>query len=184
MSLEKAGLTWGNYGGYAFHDITDLKGKKKHTSSKFKSDAASGNLPNVSWVFAPEGKGLSEHPPENVTDGMNWTVEQINAVVQGVLWSNSAIFITWDDWEGWFDHVDPPNVESWNDDGTHPSYDNTQFRYGSRVGCIVLHSTKPICKERIHIKSITFTCKSCQILRNKFWINSIKSTRCKCRRHV
>lgn len=138
MSLEKAGLTWGNYGGYAFDDITELKGKKKHTSSKFKSDAASGNLPNVSWVFAPEGKGLSEHPPENVTDGMNWTVEQVNAVVQGELWSNSAIFITWDDWGGWFDHVDPPNVETWNDDGTHPSYDNTQFRYGSRVGCIVL----------------------------------------------
>jgi phospholipase C len=92
----------------------------------------------VSWVFAPEGKGLSEHPPENVTDGMNWTVEQVNAMVQGELWSNSAIFITWDDWGGWFDHVDPPNVETWNDDGTHPFYDNTQFRYGSRVGCIVL----------------------------------------------
>jgi phospholipase C len=31
VSLEKAGLTWGNYGGYAFDDITALKGKKKHT---------------------------------------------------------------------------------------------------------------------------------------------------------
>jgi phospholipase C len=138
ISMEGAGLKWGNYGGYAFEDITELKGKQKQSSLKFKSDAASGNLPNVSWVFAPEGKGLSEHPTENITDGMNWTVEQVHAVVQGGLWFNSVIFITWDDWGGWFDHVDPPNVETWKDDGSHPSYDGTQFRYGSRVGCLVL----------------------------------------------
>lgn len=131
ISLEKAGLTWGNYGGYAFGDITELKGKQTYNSDKFKSDAISGALPNVSWIFAPEGKGLSEHPKENITDGMNWTVEQVNAVVQGGLWPNSVIFITWDDWGGWFDHVNPPKVETWNVDGT-------QFRYGSRVGCLVL----------------------------------------------
>jgi phospholipase C len=74
----------------------------------------------------------------NVTHGMQWTVDQINAVVKGGLWSKSVIFITWDDWGGWFDHVDPPNVESWKDTGQHPSYNRTQFRYGSRVGCLVL----------------------------------------------
>jgi phospholipase C len=62
---------------------------------------------------------------------MQWTVDQVNAVVQGGLWPKTAIFITWDDWGGWLDHVDPPAVETWSADGT-------QFRYGSRVGCLVL----------------------------------------------
>src|SRR5260221_8345913 len=62
---------------------------------------------------------------------MQWTVNQVNAIVKGGLWPSTAIFITWDDWGGWLDHVDPPNVESWPADGT-------QFRYGSPVGCLGL----------------------------------------------
>lgn len=61
---------------------------------------------------------------------MQWTVAQVNAVVAGGLWPRTAIFITWDDWGGYYDHVDPPEVETW--------IDGTQFRYGSRVGCIAL----------------------------------------------
>jgi len=140
IALEKANLTWGNYGGYAFDFITELQGKKKFSSDQFKADAMAGKLPNVSWVYAPHD--ASEHPPDpqdkasplvgNVTHGMQWTVDQVNAIIKGGLWSNTAIFITWDDWGGWFDHVDPPNVETWTD--------GTQFRYGSRVGCLVLSS--------------------------------------------
>ncbi len=138
-SLEKVQLTWGNYGGYAFDFIRDLRGKAKLKSEQFKTDAAAGKLPTVSWVYAPHD--ASEHPPDpkdqpdpligNVTHGMQWTVEQVNAIVQGGLWPKTAIFITWDDWGGWSDHVDPPDVEQWKADGT-------QFRYGSRVGCLVL----------------------------------------------
>ncbi len=82
----------------------------------------------------------SEHPRDvsdppnpligNVTHGMQWTVAQVNAIVTGGLWPKTVIFITWDDWGGWVDHVEPPKVESWTD--------GTQFRYGSRVGCLVL----------------------------------------------
>ena len=61
---------------------------------------------------------------------MAWTVSQVDAIVQGGLWPQTAIFITWDDWGGWYDHVDPPQVEKWTD--------GTQFRYGTRVGCLVL----------------------------------------------
>jgi phospholipase C len=69
-------------------------------------------------------------PVGNVTNGMEWTVTQVNAIIKGGLWPQTAIFITWDDWGGWYDHVDPPEVEKWTD--------GTQFRYGSRVGCLVL----------------------------------------------
>jgi len=128
-SLEKAGLTWRNYGGYAFDYISSLQGNPANvTSAQFAQDAAAGNLPAVSWVYAPSG--LSEHPKDVVAQGEAWTVAQVNAIVQGGLWPSTAIFITWDDWGGWFDHVEPANVEQWSD--------GTQFRYGSRVGCLVL----------------------------------------------
>ena len=144
-SLEKAGLTWGSYGGYAIDYMAGLTSKGKLTSDRFVSDAASGRLPTVSWVYAP--LEFDEHPPYsnpqgvkmgNVTKGMQWTVDQVNAIVGGGLWPTTSIFITWDDWGGWYDHVDPPNVETWSGNGSHPGYKGTQFRYGSRVGCLVL----------------------------------------------
>jgi phospholipase C len=127
-SLEAAGLNWGNYGGYAFDMIKALRGRSKLASQQFAKDAAAGKLPTVSWVYAPNA--LSEHPVDNVTSGMQWTVDQVNAIVQGGLWPKTAIFITWDDWGGWWDHVNPPEVEKWAD--------GTQFRYGTRVGCLTL----------------------------------------------
>jgi len=65
-----------------------------------------------------------------VTAGSDWTASQVQAVVAAGLWPQVAIFITWDDWGGWYDHVIPPEVETWTD--------GTQFRYGTRVGCLVL----------------------------------------------
>jgi phospholipase C len=135
--LEQAHRTWGNYGGYAFDFIAGVAGRHTHRSEQFVKDAAAGRLPTVSWVYAPHD--ASEHPPDhgdkppvgNVTHGMEWTVRQVQAIVRGGLWPRTAIFITWDDWGGWFDHIDPPEVETWKPDGT-------QFRYGSRVGCLVL----------------------------------------------
>jgi phospholipase C len=159
-ALEKAGLTWANYGGYAFDYIKALQGRNKFSSDQFKRDAAAGKLPTVSWVYA--GHDASEHPPDppdkgnplvgNVTHGMQWTVDQVNAVLAGGLWPEAVIFITWDDWGGWFDHVDPPEVEKWRD--------GTQFRYGSRVGCLVLSpyaKAGHICKQtHSHVSLLKF----------------------------
>lgn len=143
-NLEKKVLTWRSYGGDSFFQyVTGINTANQVSSAQFKTDASSGNLPNVSWVYAPAQ--FDEHPPDfsssrngNVTTGSQWTVDQVNALVQGGLWSNSVIFITWDCWGGWWDHVDPPNVETWNKATPQPSYKGTQFRYGSRVGCLVL----------------------------------------------
>jgi len=143
VSLEKKGFAWSNYGGYAFQYLNGIKGKRQLPSTQFKTDATQGKLPKVSWVYT--SSQFDEHPPHarsgtagNVTVGMQWTVDQVNAIVKGGLWPNSVIFITWDDWGGWWDHVDPPNVETWNRPTPLPSYNKTQFRYGSRVGCLVL----------------------------------------------
>jgi phospholipase C len=135
--LDTAGLSWGNYNGYAFDFIKYTAGKKL-PSQQFVADAKAGKLPAVSWLYS-EG-ALSEHPADtaseraagagNVTKGMQWTIDQVNAVVAAGLWPQVAIFITWDDWGGWWDHITPAEVEKWTD--------GTQFRYGGRVGCLVL----------------------------------------------
>jgi len=128
-ALGRARHTWANYGGFVFDLITSLRGSP-HTlpAERFAVDAAVGQLPAVSWVFAP--KGLDEHPVSSVAAGAKWTAAQVHAVVTGGLWPKTAIFITWDDWGGWSDHVDPPALEPWTD--------GFQFRLGSRVPCLVV----------------------------------------------
>ena len=143
-SLEAAGLTWRNYGGLYHRHIAALQHSPSNVaSSAFDADIAGHTLPSVSWLYAPEshgrgqGGGLSEHPTQNVTDGMRWTVERVNAVGQSPYWARTALFITWDDWGGWYDHVTPPRDTAWDGDGP-AGYRGSQFRYGPRVGCLAL----------------------------------------------
>src|SRR5205807_3392639 len=137
--------TWGNYGGYAFSYIAELAAHSaNHTRDLFATHAQQGTLPSVSWVYGDGRPDLSEHPRQNVTDGMQWTVDQVRAIVAGGLWARVAIFITWDDWGGWFDHVDPPLKEPWNSahaqrvEDANAQFNGDPFRFGSRVPCLVL----------------------------------------------
>jgi phospholipase C len=145
LALEKAGLSWGNYGGYAFAYVSELAGhKSNHTRDAFTKDASGGKLANVSWVYGDGKPDLSEHPTQNVTPGSQWTADQVAAIVTGGLWSSTAIFITWDDWGGWFDHVVPPVKEVWQHTlaqrpaEAFPEFDGQPFRFGSRVPCLAV----------------------------------------------
>jgi phospholipase C len=75
----------------------------------FIAAAQTGTLPAVSWV-CPNGR-FSEHPPALVSDGQNYVTNLINAVMQGPDWQSTAIFLAWDDWGGFYDHVVPPVVD-------------------------------------------------------------------------
>lgn len=164
--LEKNGFTWGNYGGYAFHYVAELAtSSNNHTRDLFAQHAKSGTLPNVSWVYGDGRPDLSEHPLQNVKDGMQWTMNQIQAIVDGGLWEKTAIIITWDDWGGWFDHVPPPLKEKWDSKvaqkptDKHPEFDGNQFRFGSRVPCLVVspYANKGVCKqENSHVSVVKF----------------------------
>jgi phospholipase C len=79
------------------------------TVDKFFTAAKSGTLPAVSWVV-PENK-VSEHPPAKVSTGEAYVTQLINAVMQGPDWNSTAIFLSWDDWGGFYDHVAPPKVD-------------------------------------------------------------------------
>ncbi len=80
-------------------------------SPEFFQAAEDGNLPAVSWVMPTTS--LAEHPPDSIAPGQAWVTRVVNAVMQGPpeQWRHTAIFITWDDWGGFYDHVRPPVVD-------------------------------------------------------------------------
>jgi phospholipase C len=77
---------------------------------KFYAAARSGTLPAVSWVM-PAG-AVSEHPPSPVSSGQSYVTSVINAVMKSPDWNSTAIFVSWDDWGGLYDHVVPPTVDT------------------------------------------------------------------------
>jgi phospholipase C len=78
--------------------------------SSFFAAAKAGTLPAVSWIN-PNGK-VSEHPPALVSAGQSYVTGLINAVMRSPDWSSTAIFLAWDDWGGFYDHVRPPVVDA------------------------------------------------------------------------
>src|SRR5262245_34476437 len=71
--------------------------------------ARSGTLPAVSWI-TPDGR-VSEHPPALVSDGEKYVTRLVDAAMAGPDWNSTAIFLAWDDWGGFYDHVVPPRVD-------------------------------------------------------------------------
>ncbi len=72
-----------------------------------------GHLPDVSYVIPNDN--VSEHPPANITLGMDWVTSIINAVMNSRYWNSSAIVLTWDDYGGFYDNVAPPLLKHKNE---------------------------------------------------------------------
>jgi phospholipase C len=90
--------------------------------NQFYKDAKNGTLPAVVWI--DPANIVSEHPPASVAAGQAYVTGLINSIMQGPDWNSTAIFLTWDDWGGFYDHVAPPIVD--------------QNGYGLRVPGIVI----------------------------------------------
>jgi phospholipase C len=90
--------------------------------SQFFVDAQRGTLPAVSWITP--NAAVSEHPPGLVSLGQAYVTTLVNAVMQSPAWDSTAIFLSWDDWGGFYDHVAPPAVD--------------QNGYGLRVPAMVI----------------------------------------------
>ena len=85
-------------------------------------DLKQGTLPQVSWLI-PDFQD-SEHPPESSAQGMWYVTRLVNALMESKYWASSAIFLTWDDYGGFYDHVPPPEVDA--------------FGFGPRVPLLVI----------------------------------------------
>ncbi|GIU99224.1 MAG: hypothetical protein KatS3mg014_0840 [Actinomycetota bacterium] len=85
-------------------------------------DIRADRLPPVTWI-TPRFQ-LSEHPEYNFCHGENWSTEVINAIMRSDMWPTTAIFLTWDDYGGFYDHVPPKEIDP--------------FGYGIRVPLLVI----------------------------------------------
>jgi len=92
------------------------------SEKKFHRDLKQGTLPDVSWLV-PDFQD-SEHPPEPLEQGMWYVTRLINAVMHSSYWKDSVIFLCWDDYGGFYDHVSPPEVDA--------------YGYGPRVPMIII----------------------------------------------
>jgi len=78
-------------------------------TAQFYRDARDGTLPEVAWVVPT--MALSEHPPYDTRIGMAYVTGLVDAVMAGPDWYSSAIFISYDEWGGFYDHVAPPHLD-------------------------------------------------------------------------
>jgi len=129
---ETNGVSWSGYTAgqnYPLQFYTQLQGSKKLLpSSQFVTDAKAGRLPALVYLWHDSGK--DEHPPANITTGMNAVWESVDAVVQSGGWNETVFMLTWDDWGGFDDHVRKTPVVEYTPD-------NVQLAYGPRIPLIM-----------------------------------------------
>jgi phospholipase C len=119
----QAGYIWQAYSAIAdvFHD-EEMWDEHIWPVDDLLRDVEAGVLPSVTWV-TPRFQ-LSDHPPFSTKHAHNWVTDIVNAIMRSDVWESVAIFITWDEWGGLYDHVAPPAI----DDG----------RLGFRVPMLVI----------------------------------------------
>ena len=144
VRLAAHGHRWANYGhGFAFRYYTDAAMRTNtHPAAQVVTDAHNGQLPDVCWVYGPGGQDF--HPgSSSMRASDSWLQTTIQGIASGKradgqpLWDHLALFVTFDDWGGWTDHVPPPVLET--------TSTGDPYRYGSRVPCVVV---SPFAKAR------------------------------------
>jgi phospholipase C len=104
------GYFWNAYNGVhdVFHDHGYWNAHMRPIND-LKKDIEANQLPSVTWM-TPVFQ-LSDHPPVSSAFTHNWISDIVNTVMRSDMWESTAIFLTWDEWGGFFDHVQPPQVD-------------------------------------------------------------------------
>jgi phospholipase C len=123
--LDAKGVTWRYYAPgadssffvlSAFQAIrhirfgSDWKDNVVSPQNRVLVDIAHGELAQVTWIV-PDWRH-SDHPGSGSLEGPDWVASIVNAIGKSPFWNSTAIFISWDDWGGWYDHVEPPKMDA------------------------------------------------------------------------
>jgi phospholipase C len=122
--LEQAGISWAYYsaspyqpGSFwnALNGVSGIYHTDLWRSDRIRpvdgllDDIRAERLPAVTWV-TPRFE-LSDHPPQSTCYAQEWVTDLVNGVIESDAWEHTAVFITWDEWGGFYDHVRPPEVD-------------------------------------------------------------------------
>lgn len=160
--LDSAGVRWGYYipssqylrnpVSFYSHLWYGADRKNVYPDTQFATDAANCtsstncNLATVVWVQASGPD--NEHPPSLMSAGEAWSTAQVSAVMNNsYLWSVSQVFIVWDDFGGFYDHVAPTlDKQDWRNGFRVPvlsigryaknGFINTPFVFESMLACV------------------------------------------------
>lgn len=123
--LDQAGISWRYYSPTALNDRSAYTGFEaiRHIfygqdwdsnvispQTTVLTNIAEGHLAHVTWVVPDLAH--SDHPGNNSSEGPDWVASIVNAIGASRFWNSTAIFITWDDWGGWYDHVAPNQLDN------------------------------------------------------------------------
>jgi phospholipase C len=123
--LNRAGLGWSYYAatnaqnGHIWSAFDAVRRVRYSTDwvrhvlpvDSFVGDAEAGRLPAVTWVTPPFDASDHPWPGVSLCKGENWTTQVLDAVMRGPEWGSTAVFVTWDDFGGFYDHVRPRDVD-------------------------------------------------------------------------
>jgi phospholipase C len=120
--MDAAGVAWRYYTAFkgfqwnAFDAIDQIRygpdwTPNIYSGTRFKpqADFAACDMAQVTFVV-PAGANSDHAGNASGDTGPAWVSSMVNAIGQGACWNSTAIFITWDDWGGWYDHVAPPQI--------------------------------------------------------------------------
>jgi phospholipase C len=106
----QVGYIWNAYAAVKhFFEDQELWDRHIRPVDNLLADIRAGALPAVTWV-TPLYQ-LSDHPPWSTCHAQNWATSIVNSIMRSPIWEHTAIFLTWDEWGGFYDHVVPPEVD-------------------------------------------------------------------------
>jgi phospholipase C len=154
--LQAAGISWQVYQEEDNYDDNALEwfkiyqdapessplwqhGMQKRPAGWFEADARAGRLPQVSWLVAPSAQ--TEHPDYMPAAGAEYIAQKLDAIASNEdLWRSTLFVLTYDENDGYFDHVVPPTAPA----GTAAEYvqvpgsPNWPIGLGFRVPCTLV----------------------------------------------
>lgn len=116
QELSANGISWKyyvdspNWDAPRYFSALDGSPNDIQNSAQFVTDVKAGNMASVTFLTPIPAQ--SDHPPANMTAGQDFVTNVVNTVSQSQYWDSTAIFLTWDDFGGFYDHVAPPASDS------------------------------------------------------------------------